>query len=207
MAFIPVPNTIACDVIAELFGQIIENTLYFAFPDEPLISEVGQLAASVGEWAVGGLCPVLSEDYIYKRTEARGIWDQAQPAITNVVGTNTPGGVASPGAPGGTCIAVGFRTAYGGRSFRGRNYVSGFPLAACEGNQLATAYATGIVDAYDDLVPIYVADDLPNAVHVVVSRYSLNAPRVTGVTTPILTYLMANRDLDSQRRRLTGRGS
>jgi len=207
MPFVPVPKTIACDVIAELFGQVIENTLYFAFPDEPLISEVAQLSSSVAEWAVGALCPVLSEDYIYKRTEARGIWDQAQPAITNVVGTNTPGAVASPGAPGGTCIAVSFRTAYGGRSYRGRNFVSGFPLNACEGNQLATAYASGIVEAYEALVPDYVADDLPNAVHVVASRFSLGAPRVTGITTPINAYLMVNRDLDSQRRRLTGRGN
>lgn len=207
MAFIPVPKTVKCAVIASLFGQTIANTLYFAFPDDPLASEVLQLAASVGEWAVGALCPVLSEDYVYKRTEATDISAEGMPAYTNTIGADTTGAIASVSAPGGTCLAVSFRSALGGRSYRGRNYVSGIPLAALEGNQLASAYVTGYVEAYEALVPDYVFDDLPAAVHVIASRYHLGAPRVAGVTTPVLTYLATNADIDSQRRRLTGRGS
>lgn len=207
MAFIPVPNVVACDVIARLFGQIIENTLYFAFPDAPLVSQVGQLAASVGEWAVGGLCTGLSEEYEYLRTEATDISSEGQASITNTVGAGTTGSNTSGCAPGGTCVAVSFRTAFGGRSFRGRNFISGVPLDAIDGNQCTAGFDTGIVAIYESLVPDFIADDLPDAVHVVVSRYHLGAPRVTGIATPILSYLLTNRDIDSQRRRLTGRGN
>jgi hypothetical protein len=57
------------------------------------------------------------------------------------------------------------------------------------------------------MVPDYIADDLPDAVHVVVSRYHLGAPRVTGIATPVITYLATDNNVDSQRRRLTGRGT
>ena len=207
MAFIPVPNTVRCDVVASLFGQIIENTLYFAFPDPPLSSIVGQLAASVGEWAVGALCTNLSNDYTYLRTEAQDISEEGAAALTDTVGTGTTGTSMNPAAPANVCAAVSFRTALGGRSYRGRNYVSGIPKASCEGNQCNSDWGAALVAIYESLVPDFIEDDLPDAVHVVVSRYHLNAPRVTGVTTPILTYLMTNLDLDSQRRRLTGRGS
>jgi hypothetical protein len=207
MAFIPVPNVVECDVIGMLFGQIIENTLYFLFPEEVLSSEVAQLASSVGEWAVAELCPLLSEDYTYLRTEATDISSAGQATHTSVTDTGTPGGSINPAAPGGTCIAISFRTALGGRSYRGRNYISGIPQVVLDGNQCTTVYADQIPVAYAALIPDYVADDLPQAQHVVVSRYHLGAPRAEGIATPITTYLLTNYDVDSQRRRLTGRGT
>jgi len=207
MAFIPVPNVVMCEVIGELFGQVVENTLYFAFPDAPLISQVGQLASSVGEWAVGGLCTAVSEDYIYKRTQATDLSEAGLASITDTTGANTPGVFTSDAAPGNVTLAVSFRSALGGRSYRGRNYIAGLPLDTIEGNQCSAIHCETIVGVYESLVPDFIADDLPDAVHVVVSRYHLNAPRAEGVATPIITYLVTNRDLDSQRRRLTGRGS
>jgi len=207
MAFIPVPKTAVCHVVGELFGQIIENTLYFAFPDDPLTSEIGQLAASVGQWAVGELCGQLSADYKYLRTEAQSLASESAPAITDVTGTGTVGSnLEGQSAPGGSCLAVSFRSAYGGRSYRGRNYVSGLPSERIVGNQVDAGYATALVTVYENLMS-YIEDDLPNAVHVIVSRYTAGAPRVEGITTPVLTYLTTNRDIDSQRRRLTGRGN
>jgi hypothetical protein len=85
--------------------------------------------------------------------------------------------------------------------------VSGLPLDTIEGNQCSAAHCATLVEVYESLVPDFIFDDLPDAVHVVVSRYHLSAPRVTGIATPIITYLVTNRDLDSMRRRLTGRGS
>lgn len=207
MAFIPVPKTAICHVVGELYGQIIENTLTFAFDDDPLASQVAQLAASVGQWAVAELCQVLGAEYTYLRTEAQSMVSESSPAYTDTVGTGTTGAdLEGACAPGGTCAAVSFRTALGGRSYRGRNYVSGIPTERIVGNQVDSGYATSLVDAYEALMS-YITDDLPDAVHVVVSKYTLGAPRVTGITTPILTYLMTNRDIDSQRRRLTGRGN
>lgn len=207
MAFQAVPETAVCHVIGELFGQVIENTLYFAFPDDPLLSEVAQLAASVGQWAVAEYCPVLAADYIYRRTEAQSLATELAPAVTDVVGTGTPGGNAdTPAAPGGTCLAVSFRSGLGGRAYRGRNYVSGLPTGHISGNQLDETVTNQLVDAYSALMT-YILDDLPDAVHVVVSRWAAGVKRPTGIHTPVTTYLATNRDIDSQRRRLTGRGT
>lgn len=152
MAFIAVPKTVECAVIAELFGQVIENVLYFAFPENPLSSEVGQLAASVGQWAVGALCPQLSASYKYLRTEATDISAEGMPSHTDVVGTGTVGSDANEAAPGNVCLAISFRTGIGGRSFRGRNYVSGLGAESYEGNQVASSSVTALVGAYEDLM-------------------------------------------------------
>lgn len=207
MAFVPVPKTVSCAIIGELFGQSIQNVINLTFPDDPLASVVAQAAASVGEWAVGELCPILSIEYKYLRTEAQDISAEGMPAFTNVVGTGTEGGVASGSSPGGTCIAMSFRSGYGGRSYRGRNFISGIPLAEMDGNQISSTFGAALIAAYEALMPDYVFDDLPDALHTIVSRFHLGAPRVAGLASPVLTYLLTNLDVDSQRRRLTGRGT
>lgn len=206
MAFIPVPNTVKCDVIGQIFGQIISNTLYFSPGEEVLPSVVIELAGAVADWATTRLCAVLSEDYSFLRVEATDITEEGLASFTSVDGAGTPGSDPDPAAPAGTCVAVSFRTGLGGRSYRGRNYVSGISKVSCIGNQCATTKADDIVAQYallnDDIQAV-----LPLMQHVVASRYHLNAPRVTGIVTPVLTYLVTNYDIDSQRRRLTGRGT
>lgn len=206
MAFVPVPDTAECNVIGMLFGQIVENTLYFATEGGWLPSSIIQLAASVGEWAVGSLCAKLSHDYTYLRTEAKDISAPGMTTATNTTGTGTAGGNISDSAPGNVSMCCSFRTNLTGRSYRGRNYVPGIPTGGITGNQIDPVYFDTVVASYNAMVADYIADDLPDAVWVVVSRYHLGAPRVAGVATPVEVAIATNYDLDSQRKRLNGRG-
>lgn len=206
MAFIPVPNTVEAHIIQSLLGEIIENTLYFVWPEAVLASEVAQLAASVGTWFLTSQLPNLSEQLTYLRTETQDLTTEGAPAYTDATGVGTPGGVAHPSLPGGTAFCASFRTALGGRSFRGRNYVGGVDVTSQAGNQITSAAGDLMIAAYNAL-PAAVAADLPDAQWCVVSRYHLGAPRTSGVTTPVITAVATNYDLDSQRRRLAGRGT
>lgn len=206
MAFIPVPNVARADVIGSLFGQVVENTLYFLSP-EPLIgSVVAQLAGSVAEWAVTRIVEELGDDYTYLRTETQDLSEAGLPIYTDATAVGTPGGDPSGCVPGNVTFAVSFRSGLGGRSFRGRNYVPGVPNQYIVGNQVNSGFVDEIVARYN-LLPADVHDDLPELDWCVVSRYHLGAPRAEGVATPITTCVSVDYNIDSQRRRLTGRGT
>lgn len=205
MAFVPVPNAAEVDIIASLFGQIVENTLTFVSTGTFSPTQLLQLATTVGGWWVANMLPNLSSDYIYLRTEAKDISSVGGATAVNPTGVGTPG-ASSGSAPGGTAAAVSFRTAFGGRSYRGRNYIAGVPISQLVGNQLFPGFLDAIVAVYNTLETALHAD-LPAADWCVASRYTAGAPRVAGITTQIVAAVATNYDVDSQRRRLTGRGT
>jgi len=206
MAFIPVPDTAEVELIGDLFGQIVENTLYFQTDGGWIGSALAQLAASVADWAVTSLLSGLSSDYSLQRVVATDISVSSGAQSTFVTDLPVSGGTESASMPGGTAGCISFRTGFAGRSFRGRNYICGIPEAHVLGNQIDASFLDFVVGAYNDLQGA-VTDDLPDAVWCVASRYHANAPRVAGVTTPVTVALYADRNVDSQRRRLAGRGS
>jgi len=96
-------------------------------------------------------------------------------------------------------------TASRGRSYRGRTYHCGIPetfaqdaVSMFDANRIGAL--TGWINWWDAMAAV------DGSTHVVLSRYTGNAPRATGVMTPITT-VSANGDFDSMRKRLAGRGS
>jgi hypothetical protein len=121
------------------------------------------------------------------------------------VGTSTPNIYAL-----GSTFVVSFRTDLRGRSFRGRNYVIGLTEDMVDGNSLEAGVSEPWRLAYAHLGTLVADIDWT---WVVVSRFSgvsgsppEPTPRVAGVTTPITSVVVVDQFIDSQRRRLSGRG-
>lgn len=204
MAFQAVPDTAAVHFRATLFGQLIENILYFTKDggfDSAALADLGDLA---DVWWNTSVMALLSNNYTYRETFVQDISVEAGDVYTTLANSGETGADSSAEcAPNNVAIAVSLRTGLAGRSFRGRNYVSGLSMNKIVGNQFETAFITDIQAAYAELLDQLVSSDFT---WVVVSRVADGVLRATGVITPVLVPVITDIFVDSMRRRLTGRG-
>lgn len=210
MAFVPVLNTIECEIRMELHGQKIENTLYF----KPVLPEgLGNTVAlgnAILVWWASTLAPNLSEDLILRELYMTDLTTAESGTLTVPAPAPAPvGGRTSDSLPGNCALCVSFRTGMRGRSRRGRNYVPGLAELDVADSRVDATRADAIVAAYEALATAIAAEDWT---HVVVSRFSgVDAqgnpiPRAAGVTTEVTAYVIVDTVVDSQRRRLPSRG-
>lgn len=204
MPFVPVPETIQVEMRMRLDGQKVENTLYF--------HKIGGWSAADVPVAYNALLLWWNNNYAVPLSSALTLNEIAIKDLSSETGfgfeISTPvpkpaGDSAEPALPNNVALCVSFRTASRGRSFRGRNFVPGLPRTSVTQNTVDSTQAGLISDAYNELLTV--ADSL-GADWVVVSRFSGNAPRVTGVHTVITGATIVDLTVDSQRRRLPGRG-
>lgn len=204
MAFIAVPNTVEAELIMELFGQRIENTLYFEREAEWSPAQMVELGEALQVWWADLYDAAVTTDVSLLDVIVTDISSDTAPSIAVPAPADTTGESAPPTLPGNVCVSISFRTAGRGRSSRGRNYVSGLPDSQVVGNDITGDYRDQLASVYAGLLD---GDFLPTGVTwVVVSRYHNNAPRATGITAPITSVTIVDTALDSQRRRLRGRG-
>lgn len=204
MAYIPVADTVLLEYRQVLFGQKIENTQYFRMDGGFSVMEMTGLMNDMLLWWTTDLAPWLSSDISLREMVCTDLSTQTGISLSQAAPTPNPdGGVGFGSLPGNCAICVSFRTNFRGRSYRGRNFVAGLPETEVTGNTVATATVNGIQAAYGNL-PTSISS-FPWE-HTVVSRYLNGAPRVAGASTPITSYVIVDPFVDSQRRRLTGRG-
>lgn len=210
MPFVPVENVAELELRMTQDGQKVENTLYF-------LAESG--------WDAGGLEALCEAALDWWNTfyapNANPIVTLREVVATDLT-TETSGQFVLPavGAIGGNTgaplpnhvtFAIGFKTAMRGRSFRGRNYVIGLNEDDRNGpNDLDVEVVEAWRSAYDQILT---ADGLGGTyTWVVVSRFSgvdtdgKPIPREAGVATPVASVVASDNIIDSQRRRLPGRG-
>lgn len=204
MAFIPVLNVAMVELVYLSKGNVCENTLYFEHTGAMTPDDLDELAGEILVWWDVNMQPLTSTDTALATIRCRDLSTETSPAIEYPLPVPLAG-TASGGTPfpSNVTVATTFLTQTAGRSFRGRNYFVGINGAYVTGNTITTAFATALQLAYAALLT-----DLAAAgwTWVVVSRYSLGAPRVSGLATPV-TATRTQLDLDSQRRRLNGRGT
>jgi len=210
MPFIPVANVLETEVRMLLDNQKIENTLYW-FKDVGW--EVADAVALAGDllvwWNTFYAVPLstqlsLREIYCTDLSSATG-FTHTQPAPAPA----PTGDVDFESEPNQVAIAISFRTNQRGRSFRGRNFVSGLPGNGVLQNTVEPGTVANIVAAYNELLAVAAAN---GAEWSVVSRYSgVDAdgdpiPRAAGISTTITSVIAVDPTVDSQRRRSPGRG-
>jgi len=112
--------------------------------------------------------------------------------------------------PNNDSYVITFNTAARGRSGRGRNYILGLTTSdQLTANTVTSGFRTGLLAYYTALKALASEN---GAEMVVVSRFSgVDAdgdpiPRAEGVARAITSFSTADTTLDSQRRRLPGRG-
>ena len=206
MAFIPVANTVEVEAVFELDGQIVENTISYWKPGGVSLSDINDLLAAVNAAITTNLMPLLHNSIQLVRLIGT-LLDAADSvgAVLSVIPAVPGGNAGSTSLPSNVAFAVQFKTALSGRSHRGRNYVPGIPATARSApNTISSTYRDSLLTAY---IAIGAAGADAGFQHVVVSRFADHAPRTTGIVTPITSYASADLTVDSQRRRLPGRGS
>lgn len=205
MAFVPSANIGEARVICLLDGQITNNILHFAFDSPPITSgDIAALAAAVDTWFGSSVLTLLSASLQYLRTETRDLTSQAgdRGAANSMAGEGSAGGDV---CPNNVAPCISFQTIQGGRSGRGRFYLPGIPKAVTTASHLQTSFMNDLGIAFNDLLP---GNDLapPGWTWVVLSKTTGGAPRPGGVGYPVTLAYFTDGIVDSQRRRLPGRG-
>jgi len=205
MAFVPVPNTVMVESIYEWNGQVVENTAYFEFtPGAPTAGDVLDLLNEIRTVIQEELMPLLNETIALVRLV--GTLLTAIDSLSTTLNVSPPfaGSSAGESLPNNVTYCISFITNARGRSFRGRNYVPGLGNGQVDGNNIVSTTRTALLAYYSTLKAA--VSELSWEM-VVVSRFEDGVARTTGVTTPITTFTTFDTVVDSQRRRLPGRGS
>lgn len=211
MAFIPVPNAVEARLIFSDDGQQAVNTLYFDAGGAPSIDDLLTLADVLSTWWTTNMAPLLCDTLTLNEVICSDLSVQA--GLQASVGAASSGTVTSEAAPNNVAACISFRSGFRGRSFRGRNYIAGVPNNAIGINTLTTDFISGAVGAYQNLLETGSAP-LPGLyTWSVVSRFSgvdgvtgKPIPRTTGIFTHVNQVIFTDNIVDSQRRRLPGRG-
>jgi len=166
-------------------------------------ADLQALATTISAWYVTNMLPVLNEAFSGVAVHARDLTSSI--GFTADVPMSGTGAESGEAAPNNVSMAVSFRTSLSGRSNRGRNYVPVISNSQITGNVIDTAWAQSVVDAYALL--LFGGGGLPAGwVWVVVSRFTGGLPRVAGTFQEVFSVLVTDLIVDSQRRRLPGRG-
>jgi len=210
MPFVPVPNTALVELRMSLDGQDIENTLWFengSDPDATALSELGNLLL---DWWIARYKPLTSIACFLREVVVSSMTTESSPQVSVPAPSDTHGDATDEIMPGNVSICVSFRTGLRGRSFRGRNYFAGLTIGQVTGSEVISTQITAITTAYGFLGADISATDWT---WVIASRFSgvdpdtgKPIPRAEGVTTPVQSVVITDTIVDSQRRRLPGRG-
>jgi len=210
MAFIPVPNTVHVRLEGVLDRQQTINDLYFFQDGGITLPELQNLLANVFDWWNLSIVTLLSNDFRSVAGHARDLSTLTGNVADLSTGAST-GGFSGESMSGNVAPCISFRTGLSGRAFRGRNYIPAIPTARVLLNTIDDEWAENVVSAYSLLLPDGSA--LPAGfTWVVVSRFSgvdvdgNPVPRLEGIPTTVVNALFTDLTVDSQRRRLPGRG-
>lgn len=204
MAFIPVTNTVMAELRFTLDGQQVENTLYFQRAS-PWTAPLGVL---LGEhlltWWTDFMADNLSDNIALDSVHVTDLTTVDGFAVDAVPDGSIPGVIGGDALPNNCAICISFRSEARGRSGRGRNYICGLARDSVVANTLTTGAGIAFVAAYNAL-PDVAGDSA--ATWVIVSRFLDGVPRDFGLTRSIITVILLDLTVDSQRRRLPGRGT
>ena len=203
MTYVPGPGVVELDLQGSYDGERVELTFYVHVTVPITETLLNLLAGVVLDWWDSDLQPGVSNDFTVVQVKATDLTTQSSPTITLPYTGSSPTGVGTHPQPGNVTAAITKATNNRGRSFRGRNFIPGLDgTALSDVNHIQSGNLAAFLTVWGDLDSAFRSQ---SATPVVFSRFSNGAARTTGVATNISEYRMDN-TVDSQRRRLAGRG-
>lgn len=198
------PQVVKVTIEAELDGQQILNSLWWAKSDSSpswTQPEVAQIVNVVGQWTLAELATCQVSSLAYRRVRGQHwVGDGGFYAEESLVGSGTN---TDEPLPNNVAVCVSASTGKAGRGFHGRFYVAGVPGTSVDGNSVLVSYRTDLEVAFGSLIT---GEPFSGFLNVVYSQVLDGAPRLAGVATPVLQWSLRDLTVDSQRRRLPGRG-
>lgn len=211
MAFVSVPNAALVELRFLNLLQHVENTLWFERADAPTVANLSALATAVKAWWLANMKPLQPTSVLMNEVVATDMTTNTGPQVSIPAVAGDQGSVSDPALPNNVSLAVSFRTAARGRSFRGRNFIPALWETGVVGNTVQDTIVAAIQLAYEQLI-IDAGVAAAGWTWGVASRFSgVDAngdpiPRATGIFTPIVSVVIVDPTVDSARRRLPGRG-
>lgn len=204
MGFVPFDNVLKLEAIYDLDGQICENVFHYWSADGPTVASATALAAQFRTTWVANLQPLVNPTLQLWRIAVTSLETQNAFGIEYTsglpaLGTDSSASVVS----NNNAIVVRWNTQFRGRSYRGRTYHMGFNENKVTINTVTSAYGTALAAAYYQFIVL--ADGTYTWALGVASRIHDGAERAQGVFT-LVSGVTVNNVVDSQRRRLPGRG-
>lgn len=198
MAFVPVTNCIEIVIEGTQFGEERRTVLHAVCSGTVTDPDVDDAAAAVGAWlASTGVIHLFSDTVTFQGIKATDISAAGgYQAYFNMA--NQPGEATGNSLPGNVSCCMSLHTGRSGRSGRGRIYHYGMTtsmLDTTDGSLVNSSSLGALHSGYNDLVSAFSAINPKLAV----------ASRKLGVAYTVLT-ITADNKIDSQRRRLPGRG-
>lgn len=202
MAFVPVPDTVQVETVFNYNSEIVENVYHCQFQVAYDENDIANLLDTFRTWWSTNMVPLVPDALDLINLIGTDQDSQTGPRVEDATGLPISGGSADVPMPGNVTLAVRWLTGQRGRSFRGRTFHVGLGEGAVTGNEVNAAKVSDLTTAYAQLLTDLSTFGAPL---VVASRFANGAPRVTGVAT-LVTSVFIDSSVDSQRRRLAGRG-
>lgn len=212
MAFQPCPLTAEIRVQGTLNGQQVENVFHARVSATPTHADLDTIAGDIQSWVVGSYTTILSSNVQFTQIIVTDLNVEGGGQVIHVISPPVPGSVDAPVKTNQDTLAVSWRTGKAGRSFRGRTFILAVPTNDYAGdnpNMVSNAYAALVIGVFQGLHDAMVTATFPLGV---LSRFhgvDVNhkpIPRATGLLTDITSVTLVNQIVDSQNRRLPGRG-
>ena len=204
MAFIPISEAAKAAIAFSMTGQRVLITLTFRLAVAYDLTTLADLALKLHTWYTTYLKGNLSGAIALTDIVCTAIHSITAPQHTRII---SPGEAGTAGASSlglGEAMVVTLRTALRGRNYRGRTYLPGVGgLYRVDPGSISTTGTSQILAAMAKLIDV---PTMGTHVLVVPSRFTGGLPRVNGVANAVTAISMDN-FLDSQRRRLVGRGN
>lgn len=203
MAFIPIPNSVKVSVEWLVAGQEVVLTFTVRKPSAVTQTDVNNIRDVMHNWASNNLRNLMHSGAQYQRTYVVDLSSENGPFAEAVPPAAVFGSIGGVAAANNVALAVSHRTAQRGKSFRGRVYLGGLAAGSLQtATTISPTFVTTIAGVWALLVGALTAQAYQLAVP---SRQANKQPRVTGLSTPV-SLVLIDAFLDSQRRRLAGRG-
>lgn len=198
MAFIPLPNGIKIEIKCRKGGAPVVNVVWATVSVTIDLDVLETVAGAVRTWWDTHMQPLVSTSMALEEVRCTQWTAEDGLQFAEIVSPPVAGTATGGDMPSNVAAVTTFYTGYTGRSNRGRVYNGGQTDAQVTTNTLGTSYVVAMLTAW---VEFSEALNLVGGVHVVASFETNGAPRVTGVSKPVIDYGM-NNVVDTQRRRI-----
>lgn len=204
MPFVPAPNTALVELVYSLDGQIIENTLYFENSAAPEPADLSDLGDAIAAWWIANMASALTNDLSLNQVVVTDLTTETSPSVLSMAGLPHAGAGSADALPNNVVLCISFRTDHRGKSARGRNFIPGLQENQTHGSYADVGLDAVFIAAYGLLIgPAAIS---PSWEWVVCSKFTGGNPRVSALMQPVTAVTVTDMVLDSQRRRLPGRG-
>lgn len=204
-SFIPAPNTAGVELRYSALGQIIENTFHVRSSSPFTLANLVTLRGVFDAWDSATWKLYRSPNVTLLGIRSRGLDAGDSPIDEYVLATPRAGTYGGTLLPLNVTVAIKLLSSSAGRSARGRIFFPGITTSALSGNQVLSGWADPAKNAVVTLKSNIVAANSAWAMCITSRRHD-NAWRATAVNYDVTSVALSDYNVDSQRRRLTGRG-